>query len=57
MKAIEISEKIAVIMEEYGPETDVQIEINGQRIDISLCELEIATPEMPTQNGLVIVIS
>jgi hypothetical protein len=57
MKAIELSQMIALIMEDYGPDMELQMEVNGLRMPITSCDVDNATEDIPTHNGLVIVIS
>lgn len=57
MKAIALYEKLAIIIEDYGPDIELQIVMDGRRLVITSCDVDIATEDMPTHNGLAVVIS
>lgn len=47
---------IIELMKDYGPDVELQIEVDGKRTPITSCSVEDATVEAPTHNGLAIVI-
>lgn len=57
MKAIELYQKLAMIIEDYGPDIELQTVADGHRLSITSCDVDSATEDMPTQSGLAIILS